>query len=52
MIAASESQLPNPSGDFVDGGLLTSCYIEVAAVARVTGNSWSLFILWVGVLIV
>lgn len=50
MTAASESQLLDPSGDFVDGGLLTSCYLEVTAVAGVTGNSWSLFILWVGFL--
>lgn len=47
MTAASDSLLLDPSGDFVDGGLLTSCYLEVTAVARITGNSWSLFILWV-----
>lgn len=45
-----DSSCLDPSGDFVDGGLLTSCYLEVPAVAGVRGDSWSLFILQDGFL--
>lgn len=45
-----DSSCLDPSGDFVDGGLLTSCYLEVPAVAEVRGDSWSLFILQDGFL--